>query len=153
MTTRRRFLFDSAAFLAMALLPLKGPAAVAAPSTRFMALDDLSFAALAAQLNTWFNLYSVPQASLKLQLIEATLGPEALWPGGGPEMQPARYERFSLVFAGPLEPLLEQRIYPLEHPVLGRFEMFIVPILSRDQTHIHYQAVFNRPVRETTSNV
>ncbi len=117
-----------------------------------MALDDLSFAALAAQLNTWFNLYPAPQTCLKLQLIEATLGPEALWPGGGPGMQPVRYERFSLVFAGPLQPVLEQGIYPLEHPVLGRCEMFIVPVLSRDQARIHYQAVFNRPVRETTSN-
>lgn len=117
-----------------------------------MALDDLPFAALAAQLTTWFNIYPAPGNSLKLELVEATLGPEAVWPGGGPGTEPVRYERFSLVFAGPIQPLLEQRIYPFEHPVLGRFELFIVPVLSRDQTRIYYQAVFNRPAKTTASN-
>lgn len=50
-------------------------------------------------------------------------------------------EPFSLVFRGPAEPLLPQRIYPFEHDELGRFEIFIVPI-GRDESGTSYEATF-----------
>jgi Domain of unknown function (DUF6916) len=48
---------------------------------------------------------------------------------------------FSIVFHGPLEPILPQRIYPLRHHTLGSFELFIVPI-GPDGDAMQYQAVF-----------
>ncbi len=48
---------------------------------------------------------------------------------------------FSLIFVGPAQPLLPQRIYPLEHPDLGSFEIFLVPIGLADG-ELRYQAVF-----------
>lgn len=50
---------------------------------------------------------------------------------------------FSLVFRGPLQPLLPQQIYTVDHNQLGRFDLFIVPI-KRDANGMHYEAVFNR---------
>lgn len=48
---------------------------------------------------------------------------------------------FSLVFVGPREPLLPQRIYPCRHEELGDFELFLVPIDS-DSSGTRYEAVF-----------
>ena len=48
---------------------------------------------------------------------------------------------FSTVFLGPAEPVLAQRIYPLESATLGRLDLFLVPI-GRDERGIRYEAVF-----------
>jgi hypothetical protein len=57
----------------------------------------------------------------------------------------ARHIQFSLIFIGPQEAPIEQRIYRLDHPALGSLELFLVPI-GRDQKGVQYQAVFNRNV-------
>ncbi len=48
---------------------------------------------------------------------------------------------YSIVFRGPSQPVLAQRIYRIEHAVLGSFELFIVPI-GPDQSGMRYEAVF-----------
>jgi hypothetical protein len=48
---------------------------------------------------------------------------------------------FSLVFRGPRDPILPQRIYRLENPALGTLEIFIVPV-GRDDAGTRYEAVF-----------
>ena len=48
---------------------------------------------------------------------------------------------FSLVFVEPDGLLFPQRIYGLEHPEIGRFELFLVP-LGPDDEGMRYQAVF-----------
>ena len=48
---------------------------------------------------------------------------------------------FSLVFRGPVDPVLPQRTYPLRHAELGAFELFLVPV-GRDATGTSYEAVF-----------
>jgi hypothetical protein len=48
---------------------------------------------------------------------------------------------FSIVFLGPREPVLPQRIYRLEHAELGTFDLFLVPI-GRDDAGVRYEAVF-----------
>jgi hypothetical protein len=54
---------------------------------------------------------------------------------------PSGREPFSIVFRGPLEPVLPQRIYRFEHEALGAFELFIVPI-GTDESGMQYEAVF-----------
>lgn len=53
-----------------------------------------------------------------------------------------RRSPFSLIFLGPLAPVLPQRIWPLEHGGLGRLEIFLVPI-GPDASGMRYEAVFN----------
>jgi hypothetical protein len=72
-----------------------------------------------------------------MQLVEAT---ESTEPSGrGPEGQERR--QFSLVFAGPLEPVLPQAIYDLEHDALGNLGIFIVPVGPAGDT-MRYAAAF-----------
>ena len=53
-----------------------------------------------------------------------------------------RLQNFSLVFRGPMSPLLPQRIYRLSHSKLGPLDIFLVPI-GPDQAGMQYEAVFN----------
>ena|SRR5690349_23892344 len=69
-----------------------------------------------------------------LALVEAGELPEAA-PHG--ERMP-----FSLVFVGPAGVVYPQRSYPVEHPVLGSFHLFIVPIAA-DADGVRYQAIFS----------
>lgn len=75
--------------------------------------------------------------------VEAEL--EAVEPGGAQAADAARAagrrEPFSLVFRGPVEPVLPQRIYRLEHPELGELELFLVPV-AQDADGTRYEAVF-----------
>lgn len=50
-------------------------------------------------------------------------------------------EPFSLVFLGPREPILPQKIYRLAHDDLGALDIFLVPI-SQDAEGARYQAIF-----------
>jgi hypothetical protein len=48
---------------------------------------------------------------------------------------------FSLLFAGPQEPLLPQATYTLTHAQLGDVDIFIVPV-SQDAGGVRYEAIF-----------
>ena len=48
---------------------------------------------------------------------------------------------FSLIYRGPLSPILPQKIYPVEHPELGTLELFLVPV-GPEQGGMRYEAVF-----------
>lgn len=48
---------------------------------------------------------------------------------------------FTVTFAGPLEPQLEQRMYAIEHAEVGKFPLFIVPV-AREADGMRYEAVF-----------
>jgi hypothetical protein len=59
-----------------------------------------------------------------------------------------RGECFSLVFHGPDRPLLEQYNYRVEHPALGEFPLFLVPIGPDAQGRQQLEAFVNRPELE-----
>jgi hypothetical protein len=48
---------------------------------------------------------------------------------------------FSIVFRGPLDAVLPQCIYQLEHAAIGTFDLFLVPI-GPDGEGMRYEAVF-----------
>lgn len=53
-------------------------------------------------------------------------------------------EPFSLFFHGGRTDLqFNQQILPLQHPVLGVVEIFVVPIARNEDGTIRYQALFN----------
>jgi hypothetical protein len=56
-----------------------------------------------------------------------------------------RTEPFSLLFVGPPAPVLPQRIHALDHPELGRLELFLVPLGPEPGTDggMRYEAAFN----------
>lgn len=59
--------------------------------------------------------------------------------GPGPEGQERR--QFSLVFLGPVTPVLPQATYRVVHAELGELELFLVPVGSGDEGML-YEAAF-----------
>ena len=97
-------------------------------------LDSLKEETFARLLNTKFMLHVQPGLDVELELMEVTTGPvEKVGQG----------DCFSLVFRGPADIHLPQRIYTFEHPQIGSFDLFIVPI-RRHTDGFYYEVIFNR---------
>ncbi len=96
----------------------------------------LTKAAFASQLNTQF-LITESNRKVALKLVEV---------GELNSNKPASEgkESFSLVFRGTHATPLGQETYRIEHERLGKFSFFIVPILSKNQPALYYEAVINR---------
>jgi hypothetical protein len=143
--TRRLFLTQcSTLALAGSFLPATALASSAA--LRETSLQSISFGQFSAQEGTVFRVRQNANPPLGLILVAAT--PKASAPGRGSGAEDTWTERFSLLFLGPIQTPLEQETYTFEHPRLGRFAMFIVPLHSSSGDHCYYEAVFNRvPVR------
>ena len=96
-------------------------------------VEDFTIETFAGRVGEPFRVQPDSGDALEAELVEATqLAP--------PREAGARAP-FSLVFRGPAEPLLPQRIYTVEHDELGAFEIFVVPI-GRDEAGTSYEAVF-----------
>ena len=105
-------------------------------------LEQLRFEAFAGLLKTKFRVWLDAQQALELELTEIT--PPRITSTGGTKSP--KYENFALMFRGPADRPLAQRIYLFESAQLGRFELFIVPV-SRDPNGAQYEATFNRLVK------
>jgi hypothetical protein len=98
-------------------------------------LEDLTPSSFEKLVGDQFSLILDDQSRLDLELVSVTPGPS-----GGDETE-SRRDPFSIILRGPLEPVLPQRIYPLENQELGTLELFIVPI-GPDESGMQYEAVF-----------
>jgi hypothetical protein len=52
-----------------------------------------------------------------------------------------RREAYSLLFQGPVQPMLVQRIYRILQPQLGGMDIFLVPV-GKEAGGVQYEAVF-----------
>ena len=95
------------------------------------ALEKLNAGAFAEHVHTRFKT-QLGEARIELELSSVTER----------ELSP-RLEAFSLLFRGPTQPHLPQKIYRLEHEKLGAFSIFLTAI-EGDADSIWYEAVFNR---------
>lgn len=82
-----------------------------------------------------------------VELAEVTEAAKVTEASGAPADGPRR--PFSVLFHGPIEPVLPQRVYRLEHDDLGQLELFIVPVGPTEPsgpgarpTAMRYEAVF-----------
>ena len=105
-------------------------------------LEQLTYADFQKAAKTPFRVWMDTRDSLVLELAEVTSSRMSA-PGGAKN---STYENFTLVFQGPANRVLPQRIYRFESDALGCFELFIVPS-GRDANGIQYQATFNRALK------
>jgi hypothetical protein len=98
-------------------------------------IDPLTLARFQKALKTAFRVLAKEAAWVELRLDEVVRRD----PSSGGEVN----ESFSLLFQGPREPFLPQRIYSFQHEEMGAFDLFIVPI-SEEREGFRYEAVFNR---------
>ncbi len=108
-----------------------------------MDLNDCTYETFAAHVDGAFTITIDPSTVVPVTLIEAiNLGafPTPSRPTAGPA---GDGERFSILFRGPRERPLPQGTYAFEHPRLGPFPLFIVPV-GADHEGMRYEAVFTR---------
>jgi hypothetical protein len=101
-------------------------------------LDDFTLAMFAPRLGESFHADDGSRVT-ELELVEAN---QATLSTGEPATGAGARVPFAIVFRGPLEPILPQRIYRFEHDALGEFDLFIVPI-ARDENGTQYEAVLS----------
>jgi hypothetical protein len=94
-------------------------------------LQHFSVATFKDRLGETFRLLPDSGEPLDLVLVEAR----------GLAKHSNTREPFSVVFRAPATPVLAQMIRRLEHPELGAFELFLVPI-GPDDVGMRYEAVF-----------
>ena len=84
-----------------------------------------------------FSLDAAGAGKLELTLVEA----RTIEPGAPPTDDTGRRTPFALDLRGPVDPILPQSIYRLEHPEVGVLEIFIVPV-GRTEAGADYEAIF-----------
>lgn len=97
------------------------------------ALTSFTRESFAGHIGATFHVHFDETSELELKLTEAnSVGGES-----------DHRDPFSVIFVGPLEPVLPQAIYTLMHEDLGTLDLFLVPVgPDRAQTGIQYEAVF-----------
>lgn len=94
-------------------------------------LEKFTIETFSEHLGGIFRIDPDGKRKVDVELISAT-GSNESGSGGRP---------FSLVFRGPGDASLSQRIYRIEHDQIGSFELFLVPIGTAEDEHL-YEAVF-----------
>lgn len=97
-------------------------------------LESVTVETFAPHVGSTFRIVPSAGPAIEAELAEArvlgTLAPAA-------PRQP-----FSVIFSGPLTPILPQRIYRVEHPVVAPMDVFLVPI-GPDGGRMRYEAIFS----------
>ena len=93
-------------------------------------LENFRVGTFSGHLGTSFRIYPDDSSTLDLALVSAT------------ELNEGSERPFSIVFRGPRDALLPQRIYRMEHEEIGAFDIFLVPI-GPDEVGLLYEAIFN----------
>ena len=99
-------------------------------------LDNFTIATFETHLGGTFSV-SVDDEHLTMELIEVT----DLTSRSGPAAANRERAPFSLLFRGPRQIVLPQRIYRMKHEDIGTFELFLVPI-GPDRHGMRYEAIF-----------
>ncbi len=97
-------------------------------------MSVLTYESFGPHVNSSFTL-GLGETTVELTLTEATRQVVRPYPG-------MIREPFSLIFRSSSQVVLPQRMYPLRHELMGKLDIFIVPI-ARDVRGVVYQAVFS----------
>jgi hypothetical protein len=101
-------------------------------------LETFTIATFSEQEGSTFRLSLASGGTLDATLLQVT-ALSAKGPSG--EALPRKRTPFSLIFRVPTPGRFEQKIYKMEHPVIGTFELFLVPI-GRDAEGYRCEAIF-----------
>jgi hypothetical protein len=137
---RRSFLARLSAWAgAGAILPSLRPEALATIATSIALPDRTKAALFEQQLDTTFQIVPDPQAAAPrlVSLFKVTRSVTKKVSGGKTSSTPA----YSLLFHEPRAQALPQDTYRVEHPQLGAFPLFLVPVGPK-QADVWYEAVF-----------
>ena len=138
MVTRRRFLATHVSGTLISFVPGAAIGRVLlSEDKKEISLAELSLSTFENLTDTTFSIQFEVANNVDAELIEVT----------GKKQMPA-IEQFSLVFKVNQEQVYPQGMYPINHKVLGQFELFIVPV-EASSDEVRYEAVFSRLKKDT----
>ena len=88
------------------------------------------------------STFTVDAGGTPVELVLFLAEPAKATPKGPGVPDTIREDPFSLLFRGPNEMTLDQRIYSMKHDTLGELALFIVPI-SQDANGMVYESLIN----------
>ncbi len=94
--------------------------------------DELKKQSFDPHLNTTFKVLTEAHGLLETQLVEIK------------DHSNDDMETFTLLFKVPKEKFFDQKTYKIEHEKMGDIELFLTPVVSKDQDALYYESVFNR---------
>ena len=100
-------------------------------------LDKLTSKDFTRYIHQSFFIHLDQAEKIEVELIQVTELPAS---SKDPSKHPRR-NPFSIVFRGPKDRVLPQKIYQIEHKDTGTLDLFIVPI-GPDEEGMRYEAVF-----------
>ena len=99
-------------------------------------LEKLTSADFNAYVDETFSIQVESTEPLEVELVDVSdMGSDDGW------AESSARRPFSIVFRGPKESCLTQRIYRIEHDQMGSMDLFLVPI-GPDKQGMRYEAVF-----------
>ena len=136
-STRREFLKRSTWMALATGVPLGFAERISAQGRSQISLgSSLGLAAFKSQLESTFFINHEGR-KVEVKLIEVTSF-------GSRKRAAQGREGFSLIFQGEADTNLQQNTYLIEHEQLGMFSFFVVPVMMKNQSASHYEAVVNR---------
>jgi hypothetical protein len=104
-------------------------------------MRELGMSMFEPHIGSTFQIVSPGVPTLELTLVEV----EDQTVIDRPHDPSLRAQPFSLIFHGPLSPVVRQQILDLEHAILGRMQIFLVPLGpdKKVKEKLNYQAIFN----------
>jgi len=102
-------------------------------------LDKLTLSSFEPYKNQIFKLQLADDSTMNLELIEAAnVGRNPVDYG-----EDERRWSFSLIFLGPVDPILEQQVVTLQHDDMGQLDLFVVPVGAHHQREgMQYEVIF-----------
>ncbi len=98
-------------------------------------LDKLTVTDFSQHVDQKFFVHIEGNEPIELVLVEA------VEVGTAPE-DPGYRQAFSVLFVGPAQPILPQRIYRIEHEKMGELDLFLVPLGPNRDGLMRYEIVF-----------
>ncbi len=98
--------------------------------------EELKKASFEPHVNEKFEVETEEHGKLPVELVE--IG----------EHSKENLESFSLLFKGDKDKLVNQKIYKVNHPKMGKIDLFLTPVVSEKQDGIYYEAAFSRLIEK-----
>ncbi len=98
-------------------------------------LDKLTVTDFSQYVDQKFFIHVGENEPMELALVEA------IEVGAAPK-DPQYRQAFSVLFVGPAQPILPQRIYRIEHEEMGALDLFLVPLGPNRDGFMRYESVF-----------
>ncbi len=98
--------------------------------------EELKKSTFDPHVNEKFEVQTESAGKVEMELVEVA------------EHNKENLESFSLLFKGPKDKLVDQKLYKVKNTKMGELDLFLVPVVHEKQDAIYYESAFSRLVEK-----